>query len=108
MYQIININGAKVGITDTVNYILIGNSGDYAPASEEEAIGVAFDGVVYNLMGHSEIDGAETVAVVFEDSAFFARQAVQNSANIDYISMMAGIDLPDEEPEPAEIGREEK
>lgn len=63
MYRIIKIDGTELGITDSVNYIKIGASGDFVFASEQEAIGVAFNSVAYNLVGHSEIEGADTVVV---------------------------------------------
>lgn len=63
MYRIIKIDGTELGITDSVNYIKIGSSGDFTTAAESEAIGVAFNSTPYNLMGHSDIEGAETVIV---------------------------------------------
>lgn len=63
MYRIIKIDGTELGITDSVNYIKIGSSGDFTTAAEADAIGVAFNSTPYNLMGHSDIDGAETVIV---------------------------------------------
>ena len=63
MYRIIKIDGIELGITDSVNYIKIGASGDFTTAFEADAIGVAFNSVPYNLMGHSDIEGAETVIV---------------------------------------------
>ena len=49
MYRIITTDGTELGITDTVNYIRYGNSGCFVLCQEEDAIGVAFDGVPYNL-----------------------------------------------------------
>lgn len=64
MYRITNINtGANLGAVDKVVYIKIGESGDFTPAVENEAIGVALKGVAYNLMGHEEIEGVDTVVV---------------------------------------------
>lgn len=63
MYRVIKIDGTKLGITDSVNYIKIGASGDFTFAPKEEAVGVAFNSVAYNLVGHSEIEGADTVVV---------------------------------------------
>lgn len=63
MYRIIKIDGTELGITDSVNYIKIGASGDFTTATETDAIGVAFNSTPYNLMGHSDIEGAETVIV---------------------------------------------
>lgn len=63
MYRIIKIDGTELGVTDSVKYIKIGASGDFAFASEKDAIGVAFNSVAYNLVGHTEIADAETVVV---------------------------------------------
>ena len=63
MFRIIKIDGTGLGITDSVNYIKIGESGDYATASEQDAIGIAFNSEPYNLLGHEDIEGADTVIV---------------------------------------------
>ena len=63
MYRIIKIDGTELGITDSVNYIKIGASGDFTTATKETAIGVAYNSTPYNLNGHSEIEGADTVIV---------------------------------------------
>ena len=63
MYRIVKIDGTELGITDFVNYIKIGASGDLANATEEDAIGVAFNGEPFNLIGHEDIDGVDTVVV---------------------------------------------
>lgn len=63
MFRIIKIDGTELGITDSVNYIKISASGSYVSASENDAIGVAFNSEPYNLVGHDEIDGVDTVVV---------------------------------------------
>lgn len=63
MYRIVKIDGTELGITDFVNYIKIGTSGDLATATKEDAIGVAFNGEPFNLIGHEDIDGVDTVVV---------------------------------------------
>lgn len=63
MFRIIKIDGTELGITDSVNYIKISGSGSYVSASENDAIGVAFNSEPYNLVGHDEIDGVDTVVV---------------------------------------------
>ena len=63
MFSINKIDGTELGITDSVNYIKIGESGDYATASEQDAIGIAFNSEPYNLLGHEDIEGADTVIV---------------------------------------------
>lgn len=50
MYRIIKIDGTELGITDSVNYIKIGESGSYINATETDAIGVAYNSEPYNLI----------------------------------------------------------
>lgn len=52
MYRIITLDGTELGMTDSVLYIKIGNSGSFTPCSVDEAIGVAFNSEPYNLVGH--------------------------------------------------------
>lgn len=63
MYRIIKIDGTELGITDSVNYIRISDNGCFTPTTRKDAIGVAFKSVAYNLVGHEEIEGADTVVV---------------------------------------------
>ena len=64
MYQIIKADGIELGITDNIIYIKVKeDTGNFIPCLEEEAIGVAFNGTPYNLIGHNEIAEAETVIV---------------------------------------------
>lgn len=70
MYRIIKIDGTELGVTDSVNYIKISENGCYTTATIENAIGVAFDSVAYNLVGHTEIENADTVVVSKIDSGY--------------------------------------
>lgn len=64
MYRIIKISdGTEVGVTDSVVFIRYGNSGCFVPTTQDEAIGVAYNGTPYNLVGFDEIEGADTVVV---------------------------------------------
>lgn len=67
MYRIIRIDGTELGITDSVNYIRISDNGCFTPTTQKEALGVAFNSVAYNLVGHEEIEGADTVVVASID-----------------------------------------
>ena len=68
MYRIIKLDGTEIGITDSVNYIKIGESGDFTTATAEDAVGVAFNSIPYNLVNHNDIEGAETVLVSHTDA----------------------------------------
>ncbi len=63
MYRIIKTDGTELGVSEKVNFIKIGASGSYATATRETAVGVAYKSTPYNLFGHDEIPGAETVIV---------------------------------------------
>ena len=103
MFRITLTNGTDVAMVDKVNYIRFNSCGSFCPAQDEvEAIGVAVNGTPYNLFGHNDIKDAETVVVSFVDAGVFAKLTAQNAANIDYLSAMSGIDLPNEEEEVVE------
>lgn len=76
MYQITNTNGFVVGVTERVNYIKLNADGEYIPAAQLDAFGVAaqdavgliYRGIAYNLDGHSEIENADTVVVAEVDA----------------------------------------
>lgn len=72
MYRIIKTDGTELGMTDSVMYIKIGESGCFTPCSVDEAIGVAFESEPYNLLGHEEIENADTVIVSECDGGAFA------------------------------------
>ncbi len=75
MYHIISINGELIGTVDSVYYIKIGASGSFTPAERDDAIGVAHKGIAYNLIGHADIDGADTVVVTaFDGGEYVAQQ----------------------------------
>ena len=63
MYRIIKVDGIELGVTDSVNYIRILDNGCFTNATIDNAIGVAFDSIAYNLIGHAEIEDADTVVV---------------------------------------------
>lgn len=77
MYRIIKIDGTELGITDSVNYIKIGKNGCYVPTAVHDAVGVAYQSVPYNLVGHDAIADAETVVV----SAVDGGQIIQEAAS---------------------------
>lgn len=85
MYRVIKIDGTELGIVDSVTYIKFGSSGDYTVATEQDAIGVAFDSVPYNLVGHDEISEADTVVVSYVD----AGKVIQEAAS--YAELAAAI-----------------
>lgn len=70
MYRIIKTDGTELGVTDSVNYIKLNTNGSYTTATEEDAIGVAYRSIAYNLIGHTEIEEADTVVVSKIDGGY--------------------------------------
>lgn len=56
-------------MVDKVLYIKVTESGSFAPCAQEDAVGVAVNSTAYNLLGHDDIEGAETVIVSHCDGA---------------------------------------
>lgn len=63
MDRIIRIDGTELGLTDEARYIKFGSCGQFVQTTRADAIGVAFKGNVYNLLGHNDIAEADTVIV---------------------------------------------
>ena len=59
MYKILTDQNKLLGYAAQPNYIKV-TPGGYVPCAPVEAVGLNFQGVVYNLLGHSEIEGAPT------------------------------------------------
>ena len=59
MYKILSDTNQVLGYVDKPAYIKQ-TSGGYTPAQPVEAIGLNFQGTLYNLLGHSQIEGAPT------------------------------------------------
>lgn len=63
MNRIIKTDGTELCLVDKARYIKRSDYGVFVEAERKDAIGVAVKGVVYNLLGHDEITGADTVLV---------------------------------------------
>ena len=59
MYKILTDKNKMLGYAAQPNYIKV-TPGGYVPCAPVEAVGLNFQGVVYNLLGHSQIEGAPT------------------------------------------------
>lgn len=82
MYRIVKVSdGKELGMVETVTYVKIGSSGDFAIAKKENATGVVFDGTTYGLIGHDEIQNAETV-IVSEVDGGMTVNSISNAVNI--------------------------
>ena len=63
MNRIIKTDGTELCLVDKARYIKRSSYGVFVEAERKDAIGVAVKGVVYNILGHDEIAGADTVLV---------------------------------------------
>ena len=59
MYKILTDKNKVLGYAAQPNYIKV-TPGGYVPCVPVEAVGLNFQGVVYNLLGPSDIEGAPT------------------------------------------------
>lgn len=86
------INGITIALVDEPRWIHVQKNGCYGACSRAEATGVAIDSRAYNLEGH-DIGGIATVEYEQVQSGTYL---LKQAADIDYLSMMTGIDLPSE------------
>lgn len=94
MYRIVSLDGKEIGITDKIRFIRKGTSGSYISADNLNATGVAYRGKAYDLAGHEEVGGVDTVTVAEVDGSAYVMAARQSAADIDYFAMMSEIELP--------------
>ena len=79
MFRIITTNGVELGFTETVRYIKRNPNQCFVACDKKDAIGVAYNSTPYNLLGHNEIEEAETVIVSeFDGGAELARVKALN------------------------------
>lgn len=88
MYKIIKTDGTQLGYTAKPHYIRLSNSGCFIEASSQDAIGIAFDSIAYNLIGNETIEDAGTVMVIEMDEGpvvfdHESRVAVTEQAAVD-------------------------
>lgn len=88
MDRIIRIDGTELCLVDKARYIKRSSYGVFVEAERKDAIGVAVKGVVYNLLGHDEIAGADTVLV---SDASTADELAAQRADLDEQKNVAAI-----------------
>lgn len=106
MYRVLTTEGTELGITDSVLFIKISPEGTYIEATEDEAVGIAFESTPYNLIGHTEIRDAKTVILVETTLAQVMKEQTalveKFQANMDYLAMMSDVSL-EAETNPEEV-----
>ena len=70
MYKILTDQNKLLGYVSQPNYIKK-TTGGYTPCVPVEAVGLNFQGTLYNLVGHSDIEGASAAyASMISDAEF--------------------------------------
>lgn len=108
MYSIVAADGREIGIVESPIYIFKQSNGVYGLCSDVSADGIAFKGVPYQLIDRPKMgDNLTSVRLIEIDAgsriSTQEKLGIQNSANIDYISMMADIELPNESEEEVSV-----
>lgn len=88
MNRIIKTDGTELCLVDKARYIKRSDYGVFVESERKDAIGVAVKGVVYNLLGHDEIAGADTVLV---SDASTADELTAQRADLDEQKNVAAI-----------------
>lgn len=96
MYKILSDTNQVMGYVDKPNYIKIAENGDILPAAPVEAVGLTYQGVVYNLLGHSDIEGASTAYASMVTDGEMVSQMNLTNANL-YLSKKQARALEDDE-----------
>lgn len=93
-------NGSLLALVEQPNWVYLQENGAYGLCDYENAQGVAINGIVYNLAGNLISENGEVDFKDIPSGEYMMQQdkaAAQNAANLDYLSMMTGYDLPMEE-----------
>lgn len=85
MYEI-RKDGGVIALTEKPNYIRRHADGFYILCEEEDAQGVAVDGTVYRLMGHTGLDELEEVQLIEKDTGTVL-QSSSEAVGIAFVTM---------------------
>ena len=90
MYKILTDKNKVLGYAAQPNYIKV-TPGGYVPCVPVEAVGLNFQGVVYNLLGHSQIEGAPTAyASMVTDGEMLQIANAKNSQTVNGMESLLG------------------
>lgn len=90
-------DGALIALSEQPTWVCLLENGTYGLCQREEAQGVVIGGAVYNINGNVISQNGDVTYNEVSNSEFMMQQdkvAAQNAANLDYLSMMTGFDLP--------------
>lgn len=66
MYRIVK-DGSTLGLTELPNYVELLPNGSWGLCDESRALGIAYEGKVYGLLGKPNTDDLETITLAFVD-----------------------------------------
>lgn len=105
MFKIIK-NGKSLGMTEATTYVRKAGNGCFVLCGEAEAVGIAYGGTVYHLLGREAMEGAESVILEEVDAGAEIQAAGESAANNAKLSgqlsaaaklyVQASTDVPDE------------
>lgn len=75
MYKITRNGGASIGMTERPTYITKAPNGCFILCPDDEAMGIAFEGQVYHLLGRDALEDVETVMLEEVDGGGEIRKA---------------------------------
>ena len=81
MYKILKEDGTTLGYTEYLHYIKKSKSGCFIEATEKDAIGIIFNGTLYNIDGQSSIEEAESVLLQKTDAGTEQREIQDKISN---------------------------
>lgn len=93
-------DGSVLALVEKPNWVYLMDNGCYGLCELECAQGVAIRGAVYNINENEISDNGKVSFAIVENGEYMMQQdkvAEQNAANVDYLAMMTGYDLPTEE-----------
>lgn len=93
MYRIFKEDGTEIGVADELNYIKVSSNGTFILCDKDEAVGLAFNGTPYSLMGTEGIESLDEVTATFvEYSKEIVDSQTVNSINFVTLAEQGAID----------------
>lgn len=93
MYRIFKEDGTQIGVADELNYIKVSSNGTFILCDKDEAVGLAFNGTPYSLMGTEGIESLDKVTATFvEYSKEIVDSQTVNSINFVTLAEQGAID----------------
>lgn len=93
MYRIFKEDGTQIGVADELNYIKVSSNGTFILCDKDEAVGLAFNGTPYSLMGTEGIESLDKVTATFvEYSKEIVDSQTVNSINFVTLAEQGSID----------------